>query len=220
MLSLPENLMNKALAMLVEGITGVDYEAPDLVTPVARLSQKIEALDFVLQAFNEHVRKLVLPMRRQINELLPIHKLPNELLAEVFLEACDGHRAPTRLAAVASRWRSIVISYPRLWHYLNSDSDIRSTNLTLQRSGSTPLDLFCSCKSKSEAEEFFELLAPQSTRWRSIEFNYLDEDGVSLDFLVGQSYPLLEELILPTWGRLTQSSIRCLFAWITGLTRC
>ncbi|KAG8919760.1 hypothetical protein FRC02_001390 [Tulasnella sp. 418] len=92
------------------------------------------------------------------------------------------------------------IAYPRLWNYLDSDSDVEGTKLALQRSGSTPLDLFCSCKSKSKAKILFDLLTPHSMRWKSLFFSYKNKDGVSLDFLAGQSCPLLEELTLPTMG--------------------
>ncbi|KAG8938540.1 hypothetical protein FRC03_007128 [Tulasnella sp. 419] len=67
----------------------------------------------------------------------------------------------------------------------------------LQRSKSAPLHIFCSCKNKTKAEKFFDLLNPLSARWRSLEFNYNNIDRLSLDFLAGRSFPLLEQLTLP-----------------------
>ncbi|KAG8924528.1 hypothetical protein FRC02_010357 [Tulasnella sp. 418] len=55
-----------------------------------------------------------------------------------------------------------------------------------------PLDLFCSCRSRAKGEKFFDLLAPHSTRWRALVVDYNNNIGLSLDFLAGQSFPLLE----------------------------
>ncbi|KAG8916293.1 hypothetical protein FRC02_004069 [Tulasnella sp. 418] len=203
MLSLPENLLDKALAILVEGIIGLDYESIDRATPLNLLSQKVETLEFVLQAFDSHVRKRIPPIRRQINELLPISKLPDELLQQIFLIARDvgysvqRYRAPTRLAAVSWRWRSVSTSYAKLWSSLHSDLGVEATKLMLQRSKSAPLDLICSCKSKVKAKAFFNLLTPLTMRWRSLKFTDDHVDGLSLDFLAEQSFPLLESLTLP-----------------------
>ncbi|KAG8927285.1 hypothetical protein FRC02_008320 [Tulasnella sp. 418] len=105
MLKLPEDILDKALATLVEGIPGLDYESQP--TPLTQLSQKEEALKFVQHAFYSHVQKRMLPIHRQINQLLPIYKLPDELLQQIFLGACEleyavsRYRSSTRLAAVS-----------------------------------------------------------------------------------------------------------------------
>ncbi|KAG8952842.1 hypothetical protein FRC03_012006, partial [Tulasnella sp. 419] len=204
MLKLPEDILDKALATLVEGIPGLDYESQP--TPLTQLSQKEEALKFVQHAFYSHVQKRMLPIHRQINQLLPIYKLPDELLQQIFLGACEleyavsRYRSSTRLAAVSRRWRSVATSYARLWNFLHSETNLEAIKLMLQRCTSAPLDLFCSCLSRPKARAFFDLLTPLSTRWRSLKFNYDNVDRLSLDFLTGQSLPLLEHLTLPTIG--------------------
>ncbi|KAG8937804.1 hypothetical protein FRC03_007843, partial [Tulasnella sp. 419] len=203
MLSLPENLLDKALAILVEGIIGLDHESIDRATPLALLSQKVETLKFIMQSLDSHVQKRLSPIRRQINELLPISKLHEELLQQIFLDACNvgydvpRYRAPTRLAAVSWRWRSVSTSYAKLWSSLHSDLRVEATKLMLQRSKSAPLHLFCSCESKVKAKAFFNLLTPLKMRWRSLKFTDDHVDGLSLDFLAEQSFPLLESLTLP-----------------------
>ncbi|KAG8914189.1 hypothetical protein FRC02_005078, partial [Tulasnella sp. 418] len=197
MLSLPESLMDKALPILVEGVTGFNSESLDQVTELTQSSQKGELLQFVRQAFDSHIQKRILRIRRQINELLPIYKLPDELLQQIFLDACGiGYRGATKLAAVSWRWRSVSTSYARLWNYLHSDLDIEATKMMIQRSKTVPLDLICSCESKSKVNSFFTLLIPLSMRWRSLKVYYDNTDKLSLDFLDGQSFPLLEHLTL------------------------
>ncbi|KAG8925527.1 hypothetical protein FRC02_009606 [Tulasnella sp. 418] len=207
MLSLPNDVLDSALTLLVSGITSFDDESPGESTPLAQLSQKARTLDFIMQAFHSHIQKRILPVRRQFNKLLPISKLPDELLQEIFLYACvasDGlarYRTPTILAAVSSRWRSVAIWYPQLWNSMHSDLGVEFTKLMLQRSKSAPVDLFCSCSSKDRANRFFDLLIPQSMRWRTLEFSYSNFAKLSLDFLAGQSFPLLERVILPQHER-------------------
>ncbi|KAG8938242.1 hypothetical protein FRC03_007481, partial [Tulasnella sp. 419] len=197
MLSLPESLMDKALTILVEGVTGFDSESLDQVTELTQSSQKGELLQFVRQAFDSHIQKRILRIRHQINELLPIYKLPDELLQQIFLDACGiGYRGATKLAAVSWRWRSVSTSYARLWNYLHSDLDIEAIKMMIQRSKTVPLDLICSCESKSKVKSFFTPLIPLSMRWRSLKVYYDNTDRLSLDFLDGQSFPLLEHLTL------------------------
>ncbi|KIK69394.1 hypothetical protein GYMLUDRAFT_237201 [Collybiopsis luxurians FD-317 M1] len=50
--------------------------------------------------------------------LAPIHRLPNELLAQIFDFVCDNDfvsKAPFRLSAVCNRWRSTCLSHPQMW---------------------------------------------------------------------------------------------------------
>ncbi|KAG8925529.1 hypothetical protein FRC02_009608 [Tulasnella sp. 418] len=213
MLSLPEDVLANALTLLVSGITGLDDDYSDESTPLSRLSQKAEALDFILQAFHSHIQKRIVPVRRQINKLLPIDRLPDELLQQIFFDACiepigaPRYRAPTKLAAVSSRWRLVAISYTQLWSSLHSDLDAKVTTLMLQRSKSAPLDLLCSCESKSEAKAFFDILIPHSMRWRSLEFHGYNRAKVPLNFLAGQNFPLLERLTLPRMERGTLHNV-------------
>ncbi|KAG8952844.1 hypothetical protein FRC03_012008 [Tulasnella sp. 419] len=214
MLSLPLDVLDKALNLLIEGIIGLGFETMDQDTPSDQLSQKAEALEFVQQVFISHIQTRMISIRRQMNELLPISKLPNELLQQIFLYTCrvvyrfPSYRAPTNLAAVSWRWRSVTITYPQLWSSLHSDLGAEVTRLMLQRSKSAPLDLYCSCQSEIKGDRFFDLLTPHSMRWRSLHFFIDNPSGLSLDFLAGQSLPLLKFLTLPQTERGQNSNLR------------
>ncbi|KAG8943976.1 hypothetical protein FRC03_002220 [Tulasnella sp. 419] len=203
MLSLPDDVLNNALRLLVGGITGFDHGSLDKDTPLAHLTQQAQVFHFILQSFNPHIQNRILSIHRQINQLLPIYKLPDELLQQIFLDACvvpdddPRYHAPTILVSVSSRWRSVAISYTRLWNSLHSDLDVEITKMMLQRSQSAPLDVFCSCQSKTKAKIFFDLLTPHSMRWRALEFHYNNVARLSFDFLAGRIFPLLERVVLP-----------------------
>jgi hypothetical protein len=116
------------------------------------------------------------------NEISLIHKLPCDLLKEVFHHACwsDQHKAPhpaVTLSHVCCQWRAILLSTPQFWCGVTFDGrDPSFATACLARSGNLPLDVtaqFNYTGTPGEdyvgAEYAFEILESEDVRWRSDE---------------------------------------------------
>ncbi|KAL0563999.1 hypothetical protein V5O48_018057 [Marasmius crinis-equi] len=105
------------------------------------------------------------------SHLAPVHRLPTEILEEIFALLCctkkgisldPGQRplpAPVLLSTVCGRWREDCVSSPRLWSYVSLDTwfeslDVDSVHegrlqrmmeLVMERSQSHPLHIDLNC---------------------------------------------------------------------------
>jgi hypothetical protein len=113
------------------------------------------------------------------NEISPIHKLPHDLLQEVFRYTCwsGQHKAPhsvVTLSHVCCLWRVILLSTPQFWRAVTVDGrDPSFAAACLVRSGRLPLDVTLQFndtatpdEDDSGAEFSFSLLEREDVRWR------------------------------------------------------
>ncbi|KAE9409948.1 hypothetical protein BT96DRAFT_782407, partial [Gymnopus androsaceus JB14] len=139
------------------------------------LLKEIETRQDVLGAYIACVR----------SAMSPIHKLPQEMLGEIFKYVCCGdigvnciwedgkQQLPTiTLSRVCIRWYNLVNSIPGLWSSFGiRDSDSANFSLFdlfLERSRSHPIDLTISdFRSKLHTDSLSSLkLIENSNRWR------------------------------------------------------
>ncbi|KDQ59587.1 hypothetical protein JAAARDRAFT_205618 [Jaapia argillacea MUCL 33604] len=131
---------------------------------------------------------------RSSGQVLPIDRIPNELLSGIFEivthsfdDPGESLSTPTTLSLVCSRWRQIAISTPELWTTIFltqalSPHDIARTSTWLERSKTRPLDLYLDfrdpCWSWDEEDhsftwndmaEILQLLLPHISRWRLVD---------------------------------------------------
>lgn len=151
----------------------------------------------VLQSVQTQVRLRQAALCKQRNSLVPIGRLPPELLTNILTLAAKDHRTMTaramELSAVSARWWKVLAATPAVW------VDVRwgdaGCSSALQRSRTRPLDICVAKNNKTSRSiaEFVELITPHSARWRSLSwaapgFDYLKPAFPSTHF------PLLEEL--------------------------
>ncbi|KAJ8095190.1 hypothetical protein PM082_010412 [Marasmius tenuissimus] len=115
--------------------------------------------------------------------LSPVHRLPTEILTNVFSELCLCHpRSVLRLSSVCGRWREIVLSTPSLWTTLVVDfrqwerrypSLTSMVNSFMERSAGRALqvDLTFSAndveqEDKADFSSAISILAQTSSRWK------------------------------------------------------
>jgi len=88
-------------------------------------------------------------VRLDINNMLPVHRLPHEVLSQIFELACSPPSAATMafraaLTHVCRYWRGVLLSYPKLWTNISArrdTSDFFSECLLRSRSLSVHLNL-------------------------------------------------------------------------------
>ncbi|KAJ3973358.1 hypothetical protein EV361DRAFT_961107 [Lentinula raphanica] len=174
---------------------GGDFESPaqrkELQDIIEKsIKQDIPAIELDIQQSLMKIHKLESKKKRvqssvsRFKELLtpvPINRLPTEILVEIFLIFRDStsdrdSTAITQgvwpLTHVSRRWRSITVSLPQLWIYINIDdihkpakNQLRILNTALARSGSHALhiDAYLPGFIHKESEFDSRHLGPQAT---------------------------------------------------------
>lgn len=125
------------------------------------------------------------------NGLAPIHRLPNEVLQQIFRQSTGcgrDHRSNLAIASTCSRWRSAALGDSMLWSCieLKLKQDGRLTTLFLERSGERQLTVHLDNFPYTHKSLVGQLLA----RTRSLS------TSVSPTELNLESAPFLEDLTL------------------------
>ncbi|KAG7091877.1 hypothetical protein E1B28_008278 [Marasmius oreades] len=161
-------------------------------------------------------------MDRYRSLLSPIHRLPTEVLENIFKHDARAVQVRARvvpkivsLSMVCGRWREVICSTPSLWanidldverldNYASTDDDITHLTYVLQlflaRSRSAPLnlDLFIpSSEPVHRTTKLLDVLAPSMNRWRVICLNASTEIFEHPAFqLLPQRLPSLQHVTL------------------------
>ncbi|KAG8928741.1 hypothetical protein FRC01_005417 [Tulasnella sp. 417] len=139
--------------------------------------------------------------RRRHNELLPIHRLPPELLHAIIVNSYTqvSYKHVFALRSTCKHWKEIVDSIPQLWAQiaLHHTTDFLST--ILQKSKARPLEVSCK-KSNSENDRAFNervmnfllQVGPTTGRWGSL--HYSASTGAQHGWILGLPLHNLETL--------------------------
>ncbi|KAJ7589837.1 hypothetical protein C8J56DRAFT_585009 [Mycena floridula] len=176
---LQESQIEATVAEIYESLQGLDARIFDMQRILKELCQ-------------ERARKTA-ELRDCKSILHPIRRLPNDILCEIFLSSIKGEQVEDQettldpslmhwvLPRVCSQWRSVGLSFPRLWSTVrvspdDLDFDTMGPRRTcfilgtqLHRSGSHPLSVAIS--SDTEIPKFhpiLEILFLTSSRWEEL----------------------------------------------------
>ncbi|KDQ57067.1 hypothetical protein JAAARDRAFT_194250 [Jaapia argillacea MUCL 33604] len=143
----------------------------------------------------------------------PIHRLPPELLTEVFVNCLDdeGFPQPFLLYAVCRHWWNVTLGAPGLWSriYLapNFPSDERLAlirahlQILLTRSTGAPLSLHIDW-SKCTSASILDLFLPHVHRFRHVTLsNPTLDDMAPLIRVIAHHSPMLESFAIPSYSR-------------------
>jgi hypothetical protein len=113
----------------------------------------------------------------------PVHRLPTEILSEIFLLCLPQDQpglAPVLLTTICRRWREVAVGFPKLWCMLQfqvdcNDSDWQQRALfydsLLQRSRGCPLSLKIVCH--DELSELRQVLEPYIKQILSLTLHFV-----------------------------------------------
>ncbi|KAG8941424.1 hypothetical protein FRC04_004217 [Tulasnella sp. 424] len=180
---------------------GEDIESN--MTQLARLAWRrhVAAEAFQLAAQTE----AALFCRRR-NALLPIHRLPQELLSAILIKSVDENRIHRTevlqpLAQVAWQWWQTIKSDGRFWTHITPP--MGSVELQIRKAGNLPLRLYwpASVKWGDDDDAVKNLLRQQAERWTSIDVESYRDD-VALQVLCTSRFPRLQYLKVhpASWG--------------------
>ncbi|KAG8928739.1 hypothetical protein FRC01_005415 [Tulasnella sp. 417] len=117
--------------------------------------------------------------RRSHNDLLPIHRLPPELLCAVieYTYTEGSYKHLFALRSICKLWMEIVDSMPQLWAQIAVHHGADLLSEILRKSTTHPLDV--SCKEdvirsdldfKEQVAIFLQHVGPSAGRWRSLRY--------------------------------------------------
>ncbi|KAG9039933.1 hypothetical protein FRB95_004405 [Tulasnella sp. JGI-2019a] len=212
--------MVQALNIFSEGASGTAKSQLSLVGPKLTEVQSstivMRLFDDALKTFTDGLHRLRSSKAHHHNTLLPISRLPNELLVKIFAFASvlkrDVPVEPTilhqrryrsrnqtvgrmleTLVIVCQGWKEIVYDAPSLWAYIRTDRS-RAVNLEyLARSGQAPLHISLNSLDL-RCEEFKTKIFQEVHRWKSIEMSGMTMEH--LEELEQWPAPLLERFYL------------------------
>ncbi|EPS93760.1 hypothetical protein FOMPIDRAFT_93871 [Fomitopsis schrenkii] len=168
-----------------------------------------------LEQQKAHYYECIRVVNTQLNALLPISRLPHELLSEVFLHHAEYRAEPTSqepksprdwicVTHVCTHWREVALQCPTLWTRFHASDSLDMLPIFLARSKDAPLSVSMSFdawqspitrRSKPQlSEESLILVLTNLHRMRllSVEFSSDPLDDV-LAHISGPA-PLLESL--------------------------
>ncbi|KAG8994918.1 hypothetical protein FRB94_009541 [Tulasnella sp. JGI-2019a] len=165
----------------------------------------MRSFDIALKTFGDGLQRHRSAKARHHNTLLPISRLPNDLLIEIFALASKtedrlkgpsyGGRMGVRMLAtfvfVCHEWREAVYNAPSLWAYIRSDHSYRATLECLARSGQVPLHISLSSHDAIHWGSRARILQ-EVHRWKSVKLYSMATE--LLRELEQRPAPLLEKL--------------------------
>ena len=166
---------------------------------------ELERTRQVLQAEIDVYKQQIIDKTRLLNLLLPINRLPPEVLTEVLIHWTDAtkdlspslDRSWTRIAHVCHYWREAALSSPRLWSNFALGA-LDWTREMLVRSKLAPLRIAVFSLHTRLHVESLKLVLQELPRIEKFEFRFLDEIDNGME--LGPSAPLLRSLIFASSG--------------------
>ncbi|KAJ2930788.1 hypothetical protein H1R20_g6306, partial [Candolleomyces eurysporus] len=174
-------------------------EGPQTVTELFEEMDQVEAL---MKRLAVHRSSL----RRRINSLVPISRLPPEILIEIFSLVCQSSSTtPVFLGSICADWRSLAWNTPLLWSRITlevSDALPKSRpdllSEWLLRSNNLPLHIKLFPTEEDDSvflnlRTIMEVLVTRSAYWGSIECILPPQCH---DLLSMRHFPILRSVLL------------------------
>ncbi|KAG8897373.1 hypothetical protein FRB99_008198, partial [Tulasnella sp. 403] len=162
------------------------------------LDREIELLSETLCIVETQIQSRIFAAKKRRNSLPSIHRLPTEILVEIFNSvAKDGrfyyYRWLGKLSLVCKLWATIIDQSPALWTEFDQ-YDPRLVDKIIAKSGNCSLSL-CVSSSSQRGRYLLERLLPIAYRWKTADFIMDAQDKEFLQtYLEGVSAPKLKRL--------------------------
>jgi len=110
------------------------------------ISKEVSLLALRSSLMESEIQRAEIARNRASNAALPIHRLPEEVLSEIFLlsvSPINNHLWSSSFLAVCHRWRKYALRFPRLWSVITiyHDTALDELAIWLSRSASAPLHI-------------------------------------------------------------------------------
>lgn len=212
---------------------------------LSRLEEQISEAQVALRGFIEEKRRIEQDLIDYAAILHPVRRLPNEILAEIFLffnhiprrkrwSITQEETMPWTITHTSSHWRSTALSCPRLWSHIavhaNNDNPRRSHALArllgiqLQRSAPCSLYVRLGCQADiTDTHPIIQMLIPTSQRWKILWLVHLPRPLFGILSTAQSFFQSLSEVALhlesppPDVQDITDTPLRDLFKFAPQL---
>ncbi|KAG8904527.1 hypothetical protein FRB99_001610 [Tulasnella sp. 403] len=218
-----ESVMTEAVNRILEDITFQNREsstqapersASDADIEFSAVDRQIELLLEALRGVEAHLQSRISQVKKRRNSLSIIHRLPIEILIEIFRSATHNlsvidsnqddptgyYQALGALSAVCTFWSSIIDQAPKLWAVVSDNLDPRLLHKVINRSGDHPLSLLIEQWQEdyeAGSESLLKLLCSTAHRWEFAQFALPGENMHRVEaYLAGLSALKLKKLYI------------------------
>ncbi|KAG8892107.1 hypothetical protein FRB99_002958 [Tulasnella sp. 403] len=190
---------------------------PDVEIGLRELDSHIKAMSNTFRIVKSHFQSHISQMKRHRNTLSLIHRLPIEILVEIFRHVTkDGFYTSRRylrlgdLSRVCALWGRVIEQSPTLWTTIWTNDDTRLIKKIISRSGNHPLSIYANqYEGWGVIESCLQQLSPQLHRWKIAEFRLQSQDIKYLqERLADASAPKLEKLCVSVYPTGVSASTR------------
>ncbi|KAJ7646494.1 hypothetical protein FB45DRAFT_1018810 [Roridomyces roridus] len=179
---------------------------------LAELESQLAPLEKFMALCSSHHADLIKSIKAHKSILSPIRRLPNELLAEIFmllvrdafhdLNSDSGQISeyPWVLARVCRHWNVVALGTRTLWSWVFLDLDVigdeqeavAMTQLFHERSGNSPLTVNIVDQSGTDTSDVFNVVLAHAERWQNFSLTLTGGSllALALDGIRGRLDPL------------------------------
>lgn len=156
---------------------------------LAKIDGRVEALHLARASLNAKIDSMLIYEARRRNDLVPVHRLPVELLVEIFLYVVSEDQGPAvdinftcsinfvvlhGLAQVSVRWRNIIRTTAGLWNIIHCSKYSAYRDMALRLSGLAPLTILVGDVGDPELVAFLDACRLHIHRWKKLIIRLTD----------------------------------------------
>ncbi|KAG8905671.1 exo-1,3-beta-glucanase [Tulasnella sp. 403] len=171
---------------------------------------QIEVVSETLRHVQSHFYSRISQMKAQRNKHCVIHRLPVEVLTEIFrlvvgnsFFICEHYKGLHGLSGVCKLWAAALVQAPMFWTNISANNHPSFVSKLISRSGNCPLfinkGIFLEGAPRS-TRSFLQQLLPQIHRWKTASLSLRNIQHLP-ERLINASVPQLEELSLSAHRR-------------------
>ncbi|PBK64154.1 hypothetical protein ARMSODRAFT_1088100 [Armillaria solidipes] len=184
-------LLDADVSWIEKDIAAYEEELSNVENQIALLTRRKEQLERSL------------PRHKSL--LAPVHRLPRDILVEIFCWAAhrpknslDVTKGVWPLGQVCGWWRDIVLTSPVLWSVVILNSPYRRNSVDIlthhfRRSAEFPLWIALTTRDSTIDGRVFDMVIEKSGLWKMMDICAYSKDLAKLSSVSGK-IPLLEEL--------------------------
>ncbi|KAG8899243.1 hypothetical protein FRB99_006844 [Tulasnella sp. 403] len=202
------DLILEDIAVQNPGFGGIfSNERLPLDASLGKLDLQVDLLFQTISTVVAQFRSRIAQGIKQRNRLSLIHRLPIEVLIEIFGHTAWRHNADhcyyrqlARLSRVCTFWAAIIRQTPTLWTTIHEHNALHLVETIIARSRNCPLLVYasgrgCRCLPALPIKSLLRLLHPQIHRLKVAEFVVDPRDDMYLQkYLTNVSAPQLKKL--------------------------
>ncbi|SJL11668.1 uncharacterized protein ARMOST_15074 [Armillaria ostoyae] len=183
----------------------LDADVPWIENDIAAYEEELSNVENQIALLTRRKEQLERSLPRHKSLLAPVHRLPRDILVEIFRWAAhrpknslDVTKGVWPLGRVCGWWRDIVLTSPVLWSVVILDSPYMRNSVDIlthhfRRSAEFPLWIALTTRDSTVDGRVFDMVIEKSGLWKMMDICAYSKDLARLSSVSGK-IPLLEEL--------------------------